>query len=109
MSDRDDLVSIYKAANVTEAHLVKNIMQQAGIDAQLTEEYDPLAGLNIASPDVLVHRRDFVRAESVIDQYEERQVARMQGPEWKCEGCGAMNYAGYDSCDTCGASRPKKK
>ena len=109
MSDPEELVSIYKAANVTEAHLVKNIMLQSGIEARVSEENEPLAGLNIVAPDVLVHRRDFVRAESVIDQYEERQIARMQGPEWKCEGCGAMNYAGYDSCDTCGAARPKKK
>jgi hypothetical protein len=45
MSDLEDLVSIYKAANVTEAHLVKNIMLQAGIEARVTEEYDPLAAL----------------------------------------------------------------
>jgi len=109
MTEPEELVSIYKAANVTEAHLVKNIMLQAGIEARVTEEYDPLAGLNIGAPDVLVHRRDFKQAESVIDQYEERQVARMQGPEWKCEGCGAMNFAAYDTCDTCGVAKPKKK
>ncbi len=109
MSDPEDLVSIYKAANVTEAHLVKNIMLQSGIEARVTEEYDPLAGLNIGAPDVLVHCRDFKQAESIIDQYEERQIARLQGPEWKCEGCGAMNYAGYDTCDTCGVAKPKKK
>ncbi|HEX3658709.1 MAG TPA: DUF2007 domain-containing protein [Pirellulales bacterium] len=106
MSDPEALVSIYQAANVTEAHLVKNLMLDAGIAAVVSEENEPLAGLSIAAPDVLVQQRDFARAEQIIEQYEERQVARMEGPQWKCAACGAMNYAGYDSCDTCGAARP---
>ncbi|HEY5312367.1 MAG TPA: DUF2007 domain-containing protein [Pirellulales bacterium] len=106
MSDPEALVSIYQAANVTEAHLVKNLMLDAGIAAVVSEENEPLAGLSIAAPDVLVHQRDFTRAEQIIEQYEERQVARMEGPQWKCDACGAMNYAGYDSCDTCGVEKP---
>lgn len=107
MSDPEDLVSIYRAANVTEAHLVKNLILDEGIDAVVSEENEPLAGLSITSPEVLVHQRDFQRAEQIIEQYEERQVARMEGPQWKCPACGSQNYAGYDSCDTCGAARPK--
>jgi hypothetical protein len=105
MSDPEALVSIYQAANVTEAHLVKNILLDEGIDAVVSEENEPLAGLSIAAPDVLVHQRDFVRAEQIIEEYEERQVARVEGPQWKCAACGAMNFPGYDSCDTCGAEK----
>jgi hypothetical protein len=108
MSDPEDLVSIYQAANVTEAHLVKNLVLDAGIRAVVSEENEPLAGLSIAAPHVLVHQRDFIRAEQIIEQYEERQVARVEGPQWKCPACGAMNYAGYDSCDTCGAAGPNE-
>jgi len=108
MADPNDLVSIYKAANVTEAHLVKNLMLNEGIDACVSEENEPFAGLSITAPDVLVRRSDFTKAESIIEQYEERQVARMEGPAWKCPACSGMNYAGYNSCDTCGAARPEK-
>lgn len=107
MSDPEDLVSIYRAANVTEAHLVKNLMLEAEIDAVVSEENEPLAGLSITAPEVLVKQRDFNRAEQIVEQYEERQVARMEGPQWKCPACGAQNYAGYDSCDSCGEARPK--
>lgn len=107
MSDPEELVSIYQAANVTEAHLVKNLVEQAGIEACVSEENEPFAGLSITAPDVLVHRRDFKQAESIIEQYEERQVARMEGPQWKCTSCGNMNYATYETCDSCGADRPK--
>ena len=38
MSDpQDEIVSVYKGENVTEAHLVKNLLLQAGIDAHVTE------------------------------------------------------------------------
>lgn len=107
MNDPEALVSIYQAANVTEAHLVKNLLLDAGIEARVSEENEPLAGLSIAAPDVLVHQRDFNRAEQIIEQYEDHQVERMEGPQWKCPTCGAMNYAGYGSCDTCGTARPE--
>jgi hypothetical protein len=108
MSDPADLVSIYQAANVTEAHLVKNLLLDEGIKAVVSEENEPLAGLSIAAPDVLVNQRDFARAEQIIEEYEERQVARVEGPAWKCGKCSAMNFAGYDSCDTCGNARPSE-
>src|SRR5262249_22593818 len=104
-NDPQDLISIYRAANVTEAHLVKNLLLDADIDARVAEENEPLAGLSIAAPDVLVHRRDQARATTVIQQYEAKQIERVEGPEWTCAACGASNIAGYDSCDTCGAAR----
>jgi rubrerythrin len=107
MTDPQDLITIYHAANVMEAHLVKNLMLEAGIDARVSEENEPLAGLGIATSDVLIHQSDFAQAENIVEQYEERQVQRVEGPGWKCKACGATNYAGYDSCDTCGAARPK--
>lgn len=78
MSDPKDLVSVYKAANVTEAHLVMNLLLDEGIDANVSEENEPLAGLGIAAPDVLVRREDEARAQAIIDNYDDQQIERAE-------------------------------
>ena len=76
MSDPKNLVSVYTGANVTEAHLVMNLLLDEGIDAFVSEENEPLAGLSIAAPDVLVRTEDEVRARAIIDDYDDRQIER---------------------------------
>ncbi len=78
MSDPKDLVSVYTGANVTEAHLVMNLLLDEGIDAFVSEENEPLAGLSIAAPDVLVRTEDEVRARAIIDDYDDRQIERAE-------------------------------
>jgi hypothetical protein len=106
MSDPEDLVSIYRAGNVTEAYLIKNLMADEGIEAQVTEENEPLAGLSITPPDVLVHRRDQQRAEQFVADYEERLIERVERPQWKCSLCGEMNPGFAESCESCDAAMP---
>jgi hypothetical protein len=81
LSDPKDLVSVYKAANVTEAHLVMNLLLDEGIDANVSEENEPLAGLSIAAPDVLVRREDEARAQAIIDDYDDQQIERAEKEE----------------------------
>lgn len=81
MSDPKDLVSVYKGANVTEAHLVMNLLLDEGIDANVSEENEPLAGLSLAAPDILVRREDEVRARAIIDNYDDRQIERAEKDE----------------------------
>jgi hypothetical protein len=81
LSDPKDLVSVYKAANVTEAHLVMNLLLDEGIDANVSEENEPLAGLTIAAPDVLVRREDEARAQAIIDDYDDQQIERAEKEE----------------------------
>jgi hypothetical protein len=81
LSDPKDLVSVYKAANVTEAHLVMNLLLDEGIDANVSEENEPLAGLTIAAPDVLVRREDEARAQAIIDNYDDQQIERAEKEE----------------------------
>jgi len=78
LSDPKDLVSVYTGANVTEAHLVMNLLLDEGIDAFVSEENEPLAGLSIAAPDVLVRTEDEVRARAIIDDYDDRQIERAE-------------------------------
>lgn len=106
MADPEDLVSVYQGANVTEAHLVMNLLLEQGIEASVSEENEPLAGLSIVPPDVLVKRADEVRARAVIDAMEDDQIRRAERAEWKCPKCAATVEGSFDFCDVCGADRP---
>ncbi len=88
MSDPNELISVYEAANVTEAHFVKNMLIDEGIEASVSEENEPLA-LPIAAPDVLIFAAKTKRARAIIDKYDEEQEARADRPDWKCPACGA--------------------
>lgn len=81
MSDPQDLVSIYRAANSIEANLVKNLLADEGIEAAVTEENEPLAGLDITPPDVLVRVSDETRARRFIADYEEKLIEQAESGE----------------------------
>ncbi len=106
MSDPKELVSVYKGENPTEAHLVMNLLLDEGIDASVSEENEPFAGLSIAAPDVLVRREDAPRARAIIEKYDDVQEARADRPDWKCPKCGAHVIGAIDDCESCGAARP---
>lgn len=76
--DPKELVSVYKGANPTEAHLVMNLLLDEGIEAFVSEENEPLAGLPIAAPDVLVARENEARARAIIDNYDDLQIERAE-------------------------------
>jgi hypothetical protein len=78
MSDPQDLVSIYKAAHSIEANLVKNLLADEGIQAVVTEENEPLAGLEITPPDVMVRVADEERARAFIEDYEDKQIEKAE-------------------------------
>ncbi len=105
MSDPDELVTIYKAENVTEAHLVKNLLVDEGIDAVVTEENEPFS-LTITPTEVLVRRADEARARAVIEVYDAEQERRAERPDWTCPACGAHVIGALDECESCDASRP---
>lgn len=81
MSDPLDLISVYEGANVTEAHIVKNLLLEEDIAAYVSEQNEPLAGLTIVPPDVLVSRADEARAREIVDRYQERQLERASEPD----------------------------
>lgn len=81
MPDPNDIIAVYHGANVTEAHLVKNLLLEEGIEARVADEFEVFGGLGIDTPDVLVHVRDRQRAEAIVAQYEERQFERAERAE----------------------------
>jgi hypothetical protein len=105
LSDPDELIPIYEAANVTEAHLVKNLLLDEGIEASVSEEDQPLS-LPITPSSVLIFRRDEARARTIIDRYDAEQEARADRPDWTCPKCNATVVGAFDECDVCGQTRP---
>jgi hypothetical protein len=53
-----------------------NLLLDEGIEAFVSEENEPLAGLTIAAPDVLVARESEVQARQIIDEYDDKQIER---------------------------------
>jgi hypothetical protein len=70
MSDPNEVVTIYKAKNSAEAFVIRNALQEEGIQCQVAETNDPFAGLQMAEPDVMVHISDADRARAIIEQLE---------------------------------------
>ncbi len=105
MTQPDDLISVYQGENVTEAHLVMNLLLDEGIEAAVAGENQPLS-LMITPSAVLVRREDEARAREIIERYDAEQVARADRPDWKCPACGAKVIGAFDDCDACGAPKP---
>jgi hypothetical protein len=70
MHDPEELVTIYKAANAAQAYIIRNALESEGIACQVAETNEPLAGLSIVEPDVMVKVRDQARAEQIIADWE---------------------------------------
>jgi hypothetical protein len=79
---------------------------QEGIDAFVSEQNDPLGGLPIAAPDVLVRRMNQPQAAQIVQRYEEGRIARAERPDWTCPSCGLTVLGLHDQCDNCGEEKP---
>ena len=104
MTDPLDLVSVYKAADVTEAFLVKNMLLDQQVDAFVAGQTAIVANLNPV--EVYVRQHDESRARPVIAEYQANLIQRAERPEWRCAKCDTSNPGAYDECDECGAPRP---
>ena len=104
--DKDDLIDVYEAANSIEANLVKNLLVENGIEATVSEENEPLAGLTITPPNVYVRRVDEEKARVIVEEYEDEMDEKEDGPDWKCPKCGEDVPGSFDECFKCGADRP---
>lgn len=98
------MLKIYSTANLAEAHLLVDLLQQAGIAAQILNTYTQGASGEIpfeqAYPQIwLEDERDKSLAEAVINKYE----ATPSETEWiYCRKCGERNPANFELCWHCG-------
>ncbi len=104
--DKDDLIDVYEAANAIEANIVKNLLVDNGIEATVTEQNEPFAGLTIVPPNVYVRRVDEAKARKIVEKYEDELEEKHAVPDWTCPKCGETVPGSFDECFKCGANRP---
>jgi hypothetical protein len=102
MAFRDPFAA-YNAANNLEAHLVCNLLNEAGVEAVVIEDVSQvgvwIGGVvsEIHKPQVWIERANIGRAKPVLDEYERRMVGQSgestEGPPVKvtCEECGQIS------------------
>jgi hypothetical protein len=117
-----DPVAVYNAANNVEAHLLRNALGTAGVEAFVTEDISQgILGLipEIHKPQVWVERADVERVKPILDDYERRAAelrdANTQDEQTEtavevvCEECGersaypAIQLGSVQQCPHCGA------
>lgn len=119
-------IAAYNAANNFEAHVICNILNDAGIDAYVTDDVSQVGvwvfGLlpEIHKPQIWIDRSNIERAKPILEDYERRLIERQEADrqkvvageatvEAKCEECGRLSIfpaaqeGTVQECSHCGA------
>ncbi|QUJ67354.1 DUF2007 domain-containing protein [Photobacterium sp. GJ3] len=97
---------IYHAGNALEAHLVKGMLEHAGIDVRLTgENLSAAAGelpADVVQVALWVQEKDVSRASQLVMGYEQGGFT-----PWRCPACGELNEGQFDWCWQCSTDKPE--
>lgn len=111
--DDTNVVEVYWAKDAPHAHLVKTVLQKAGIPAEVVGEMLQAAVGELpmgpaSSPRVWVSKGDEARARAIIAEWEKerREEPAGESAPWVCAHCGAEVDAGFDLCWKCQRPRP---
>lgn len=107
-----ELIEVYSAADIAEAHFLQSMLEDAGIKARVVG--DTLSGLpplgEMIAPRVWVFQPDEACARELLAEYE--RVHRRPHPDddrpaetWKCPTCGEAVEADFDLCWNCQTPR----
>ena len=102
--------NLYSAANATEAHLIKGILEHASIETILSGE-DLSIGVGELPIDVfqviiMVNEYKYADALEIISNYEKILREPVQdGKSWQCEECNQVNPETFEICWSCQANR----
>jgi hypothetical protein len=102
-------VEVYWTANAVDAQLVKNLLAENGIEAdvvgaKLQFGMGELPAAQVFAPRLWVAESDALRARAIIAESESRRrqprpVSHEQ--EWTCPHCGETVEATFDMCWNC--------
>lgn len=101
-----DWICVYRAAGPTDASLLRDRLDRAGVPCRVRGDLFVLRGeipLGDAAPTVWVRASDRERALAEVRAYEGPALVH---PRWVCPGCGEENEAGFDWCWSCQTDRP---
>jgi hypothetical protein len=102
---------VYTAQNPPDAHLLKGILESAGIAvAVLGEALWSVRGEVPIAPETcpsvwVLDESDYDRALEVISALHLDEPSLPEGEEWQCGHCGEMNDPQFTECWKCGKER----
>ncbi len=111
---------VYTARDEMEAHFVRGLLEQQGIEADVQGEtlqsgaYGTLPLSSQATPSVWVEDAQEQRAGEIIEEYRQVDRANAQAgatdkprATWSCPNCGERVEEQFTQCWKCGHNRPE--
>jgi hypothetical protein len=100
------LKKLYSAASLPDAHLIRDLLGHAGIEAHVFNEnaQSGVGQLPVmeAYPQIwIVNERDLPRARQILEAFEHMPAI---GSNLRCEQCSEDNPTTFQLCWNCGAS-----
>lgn len=105
MRNQPRMVCIHRLQDPIEANLIRGLLMNEGIPAEVTGE--GLVGAYSGVPKVcdvrvLVPSRFRETAETVVRRYEEGRHRGATETDWLCDKCGETNHPSFEICWRCG-------
>ena len=102
--------NLYSAANATEAHLIKGILENASIETILSGENLSIGvgelPIDVLQVIIMVNEYKYADALEIISNYEKILREPVQdGKSWQCEECNQVNPETFEICWSCQANR----
>lgn len=109
---------VYTGRDEMDAHFVKGLLEQEGIEAVVTGEnleatWSTLPLSDKSLPGVWVQDGDVDRALVIVKDYAQVDAVNADDdiedaprPTWKCANCGEAVEEQFSECWNCGHSRP---
>lgn len=100
------MLRLYSAATLPEAHLLRQLLAQAGIEAHVFNE-NAQSGMGEipfthAWPEVWIERdADVTRARAIVHSFEQPPAS---GADHICAACRERNPGNFEVCWSCGAA-----
>lgn len=100
---------IYKAANVQDASIMRDILRQESIPVEIRNEnlsgaLGELPAFEI-SPTLWVSEEFYERAKKLVEEVEAQRLENANLPTWKCANCGEENEGSFLECWSCGSEK----
>lgn len=98
------MIRCYCAANLLEAHMIQDLLEQAGITTHVFNE-NAQGGVGEipfihAYPELwVVKESDLKKAREIIKDYESPAA---ESPNQQCKQCGELNPGSFQICWSCG-------
>ncbi len=109
----DDVVEVYVAADLGEVYFLRELLENAGIEARVVGDTVAALGLpagNAAAPRLWVHRADEAKSRELLAEFENVHSKPHPDPHplpaWKCPACSESVDAEMDLCWNCQTPRP---